>query len=48
MNLDEQGKPHAVLVGKDGQEISPEAGVGVVAVLDEVEDTEARNQPSAY
>lgn len=37
LNLDEKGEPRAVLVGKDGQEISADAGLGVVRVLDEVE-----------
>ena len=32
--------PMAVLVGKDGQEISAEAGEGVVNILDEVEEME--------
>ena len=35
LNLDDRGQPLAVLVGKDGQEISAEAGMGVVGVLDE-------------
>ena len=30
MNLDDKGMPMAVLIGKDGQEISAEAGEGVV------------------
>lgn len=37
LNLDERGESRAVLVGKDGQEISPEAGMGVVWILDEAE-----------
>ncbi|KAK3724736.1 hypothetical protein LTR37_000784 [Vermiconidia calcicola] len=41
MNLDEKtGEPMAVLVGKDGQEISADAGQGVVRILDEVEESE--------
>lgn len=36
-NPDESGVPRAVLVGKDGQEISQEAGMGVVWILDECE-----------
>ena len=47
MNLDDRGEPMAVLIGKDGQEISPEAGMGVVSVLDEVEETEGRKQVHA-
>lgn len=41
-NPDEEGKPRAVLVGKDGQEISQDAGMGVVWILDEVEEVEAK------
>lgn len=41
-NPDEEGQPRAVLVGKDGQEISQEAGMGVVWILDEVEEVEAK------
>ncbi|KAF2215443.1 hypothetical protein CERZMDRAFT_82450 [Cercospora zeae-maydis SCOH1-5] len=38
LNFDEErGEPHAVLVGKDGQEVSPEAGRGVVQILDDAE-----------
>lgn len=37
LNLDERGESRAVLVGKDGQEISAEAGMGVVWILDEAE-----------
>lgn len=37
MNLDERGECRAVLVGKDGQEISEDAGMGVVWILDEAE-----------
>ncbi|KAK3707573.1 hypothetical protein LTR37_012068 [Vermiconidia calcicola] len=41
MNPDEKtGEPVAVLVGKDGQEISADAGQGVVRILDEVEEAE--------
>lgn len=40
MNLDDKGAPMAVLVGKDGQEISPDAGEGVVRILDEVAEME--------
>lgn len=47
LNLDDRGQAMAVLVGKDGQEISPEAGMGVVWILDEVEDAEARKQAHA-
>ncbi|KAK5113318.1 hypothetical protein LTR85_010935 [Meristemomyces frigidus] len=39
-NVDERGEPRAVLVGKDGQEISSDAGMGVVWVLDEAEALE--------
>lgn len=44
MNLDERGESRAVLVGKDGQEISPDAGMGVVWILDEAEIAE-KDQP---
>ncbi|USW52746.1 Putative YTH domain containing protein [Septoria linicola] len=38
LNYDEEkGEPHAVLVGKDGQEIDADAGMGVVWVLDDAE-----------
>ncbi|KAF7193353.1 YTH domain-containing protein 1 [Pseudocercospora fuligena] len=37
LNINEDGEPLAVLVGKDGQEISTDAGQGVVWVLDEAE-----------
>lgn len=37
LNEDENGKPMAVLVGKDGQEISEDAGSGVCEILDEAE-----------
>lgn len=33
MNLGEDGQPHAVLVGKDGQEVNKSAGEGVVKIL---------------
>ena len=36
MNLDDEGLPSAVLVGKDGQEIAPEAGRALCDILDEV------------
>lgn len=36
-NPDDEGVPRAVLVGKDGQEISQEAGRGVCGILDEEE-----------
>lgn len=39
-NLDERGESRAVLVGKDGQEVSAEAGMGVVWILDEAEVVE--------
>lgn len=42
-NLDERGEPRAVLVGKDGQEISSDAGMGVCWVLDEAEAIEGRD-----
>ena len=45
MNVDEStGKAMAVLVGKDGQEICEEAGMGVVWVLDEVEEVEGERR----
>lgn len=37
-NQDDYGHSTAVLIGKDGQEISPDAGMGVVSILDEAED----------
>lgn len=43
-NLDDDGRPLAVLVGRDGQEISPGAGIGVVEIMDEFEETEMRKQ----
>lgn len=39
-NPDESGMPRAVLVGKDGQEISQDAGLGVVEILEEEEKRE--------
>ena len=41
LNRGEDGKTMAVLVGKDGQEVSAEAGMGLVWILDEVEEAEA-------
>lgn len=43
MNLGEDGEPHAVLVGKDGQEVSREAGEGVVEILRK-RDEDARGE----
>ena len=43
MNLDEDGKAMAVLVGKDCQEISPDAGAGLAAILD---DDNAADKPN--
>lgn len=40
LNLDEKGESRAVLVGKDGQEVSPDAGMGTVWILDEAEAEE--------
>ena len=40
LNRGEDGKAMAVLVGKDGQEISAEAGMGLVGIMDEVEEKE--------
>ena len=40
LNRDEEGKAMAVLVGKDGQEISAEAGMGLVWILDEAQEVE--------
>lgn len=37
-NLDDAGHPCAVLVGKDGQEIAPEAGRALCEILDEVQN----------
>lgn len=47
LNLDDHGQPFAVLVGKDGQEISPEAGMGVVQILDDAEQAGERKQGHA-
>lgn len=44
LNLDDHGQPFAVLVGKDGQEISPEAGLGVVTILDDAQEAAERKQ----
>jgi hypothetical protein len=33
-----------VLVGKDGQEVSQEAGMGVVWILDEADESEGRGR----
>lgn len=41
LNRDEDGAPRPVLVGKDGQEISEEAGAGVMRILRDAE-AEAR------
>ncbi|EMC98356.1 hypothetical protein BAUCODRAFT_67543, partial [Baudoinia panamericana UAMH 10762] len=43
LNLDDGGSPRAVLVGRDGQEVSADAGMGVVSVLDEA-DVEQRGR----
>ncbi|KER00183.1 hypothetical protein AUEXF2481DRAFT_143 [Aureobasidium subglaciale EXF-2481] len=43
MNLRDDGEPHAVLVGKDGQEVNPSAGHGVVKILKE-RDEEAKEE----
>ncbi|KAK4503013.1 hypothetical protein PRZ48_006440 [Zasmidium cellare] len=40
LNTDERGEARAVLIGKDGQEISADAGKGVVWALDEAEAAE--------
>ncbi|KAF2171787.1 hypothetical protein M409DRAFT_50430 [Zasmidium cellare ATCC 36951] len=39
LNKDEKGESRAVLIGKDGQEVSADAGMGVVWALDEAEAT---------
>lgn len=44
LNLDDHGQPMAVLVGKDGQEINAEAGMGVVSILDEADEIGERKQ----
>ena len=46
LNLDGRKEPMAVLVGKDGQEISREAGFGVATIMDEFEQAEAQKQGS--
>ena len=43
-NPDDQGTPRAVLVGKDGQEVSQDAGMGVVFILDEADEGEGRGR----
>lgn len=48
LNIDDRGEPRAVLVGKDGQEIGQDAGMGVCWVLDEVEQHERANHASAF
>jgi hypothetical protein len=40
MNLGEDGKPYAVLVGKDGEEVDQVAGECVVEILREREREE--------
>ncbi|KEQ79266.1 hypothetical protein M438DRAFT_284063 [Aureobasidium pullulans EXF-150] len=42
-NPNDDGEPHAVLVGKDGQEVSTSAGEGVVEIL-RARDGEARGE----
>ena len=42
-NPNDDGEPHAVLVGKDGQEVSTSAGKGVVEIL-RARDGEARGE----
>lgn len=37
LNAEEDNQPMAVLIGKDGQEISTDAGMGVVEILDDAE-----------
>lgn len=37
LNIDDNDQPMAVLIGKDGQEISSDAGMGVVEILDDAE-----------
>ena len=46
LNLDDRGQPMAVLVGKDGQEIAPEAGMGVVWILDEEDEGRQQARPA--
>jgi hypothetical protein len=43
MNLDVDGKPYAMLVGKDGQEVDQVAGEGVVEILREREEDEGED-----
>jgi hypothetical protein len=43
MNPGEDGQPHAVLVGKDGQEVNKSAGEGVVEILRQ-RDVEAKGE----
>ena len=43
-NPDDEGTPRAVLVGKDGQEVSQDAGMGVVFILDGAEEAEGRGR----
>lgn len=43
MNLGEDGKPYAVLVGKDGQEVDQVAGEGVVEILREREEDDGED-----
>ena len=43
-NPDDEGTPRAVLVGKDGQEVSQDAGMGVVWILDEADEVEGRGR----
>lgn len=47
LNLDDRGQPMAVLVGKDGQEIAPEAGMGVVWILDEEDEGRQQARPAS-
>jgi hypothetical protein len=43
MNPGEDGQPHAVLVGKDGQEVNKSAGEGVVEILRQ-HDSDAKGE----
>lgn len=43
LNLGEDGQPHAVLVGKDGQEVNTSTGQGVVEILSQ-SDIEAKGE----
>lgn len=45
LNRDEKGDARAVLVGKDGQEISVDAGAGVCRILEDVDRQEAIDMP---